>query len=288
MMDNIKTYKKVNEKEANSFRISKMEEHYQHFLGEPDIPHRHDYYTVILVKEAEGTHTIDFNEYSLQNQQVFFVAPGQVHQIIEKKESKGYSMLFSSQFLVENNIPLCFLEDLNLFYNYGQNPPISLNNEDLKQLLFYCESIENYHSSNQKFKQDAIGAFIKLFLIFCHHLVTNSSDNLQQIEAGNTILKGFKELVEHNYKTWHSTTQYANELNITPDHLNRSIKSLIGKTAKEYIQARITISAKRMLYFSDLSTKEIAYDLGFSEPANFSNFFKKCTGISPSEFKKNH
>ena len=94
--------------------------------------------------------------------------------------------------------------------------------------------------------------------------------------------------METHYKTWHATSQYANELNITPDHLNRSIKSLIGKTAKEYIQARITIAAKRMLYFSDLSTKEIAYDLGFSEPANFSNFFKKCTGISPSEFKKNH
>lgn len=287
-MKNIKTYKKVNEKEASSFRISKMEEHYLQFLGEPDVPHRHDYYTVILVKEAEGTHTIDFNEYPLQNHQVFFVSPGQVHQIIENKESKGYSMLFSSQFLVENNIPLCFLEDLNLFYNYGQNPPISLNKEDLNQLLSYCKAIENYHSSNQKFKQDAIGAFIKLFLIFCNHLATNSSDNLQQIEAGNTILKGFKELVEYNYKTWHSTSQYASELNITPDHLNRSIKSLIGKTAKEYIQARITISAKRMLYFSNLSTKEIAYDLGFSEPANFSNFFKKCTGISPSEFKKSH
>ena len=105
-------------------------------------------------------------------------------------------------------------------------------------------------------------------------------------ESGNAIFKQFRELVEENYATWHSASQYADKLNITPDHLNRTIKSCIGKTTKEYIHARLSIAAKRMLYFSDLSNKEVGYKLGFSEPSNFSAFFKKNTGYSPNEFKK--
>jgi len=70
--------------------------------------------------------------------------------------------------------------------------------------------------------------------------------------------------VEKSYKKEHSTTFYANELHITPGHLNRTIKSRIGKT-----------------------TKEIAYELGFNAPANFSAFFKKNTKVSPSDFKLN-
>ena len=67
---------------------------------------------------------------------------------------------------------------------------------------------------------------------------------------------------------------------------NRIIKNSIGKTAKEYIQSRLTTEAKRLLYFSNLSNKEIGFELGFNEPAHFSAFFKKCTQLSPSNFKK--
>ena len=73
---------------------------------------------------------------------------------------------------------------------------------------------------------------------------------------------------------------------VTPDHLNKTIKSLIGKTAKEYIQSSLIIEAKRMLIHSSQSAKEIAYHLGFSGTLLTSaSFFKKCTGISVSAFK---
>jgi AraC-like DNA-binding protein len=64
------------------------------------------------------------------------------------------------------------------------------------------------------------------------------------------------------------------------------VKSKLGKTTKEYIQSRILTEAKRLLYFSPLTTKEIAYELGFNEAANFSAFFKKQTSISPTVFKE--
>ena len=93
-------------------------------------------------------------------------------------------------------------------------------------------------------------------------------------------------MVNESYKSEHSISYYADQLHITPDQLNRIIKSTIGKTSKEYIQSRLITEAKRLLYFSNLSNKEIAFELGFNEPANFSAFFKKCSGFSPLNFKK--
>src|SRR5690554_6908246 len=103
-MKTVKTYQEVNTGEENlSFRISKMEDIYTKRQGKVDEPHRHSYYTVLIIRKAIGLHKIDFNSYELSDQQIFFVAPGQVHQVIEKEKSLGYAMLFSNQFLVENS-----------------------------------------------------------------------------------------------------------------------------------------------------------------------------------------
>lgn len=286
-MDKIKTYQHVNASNSKlSFGISRMEAIYTQRKGQTDTPHRHDYYTALLIKKAQGKHLIDFESYPLNDLQVYFITPGQIHQIVEETMSIGYAMVFSVEFLIENNIPLSFINDLNLFNSYNQNPPLDLRLDQLDKLTYYCEEIIACQDNEHKFKTAATGALLKLFLIYCNQLCTRPTTNTQQLEAGNSILKNFKHLVEEHYVTWHHTSDYAKTLNITPDHLNRTIKSLIGKTAKNYIQSRITIAAKRLLYFSNLSAKEIGYQLGFSEPANFSAFFKKNTGLSPSQFKK--
>lgn len=262
-----------------------MEDIYENRKGKADIPHRHDYYTILLVKDGNGNHIIDFMKYPLSSNQVYFVSPGQVHQVVEKEKSYGFSIVFSEQFLISNNIPTSFIEDLKLFQEFGETPPLTISKLDLNKLSNYSEEILKYYYSEDKFKDMAIGSLLKLFLINCNNICTLDFDNPQNIEAGQSILKNFRRLVDKNFTSWHTTSQYANELFITPDHLNRSIKNLTGKTAKEYIQSRITTEAKRLLYFTDHSAKEIGYELGFSEPANFSAFFKKCTGFSPSQFK---
>lgn len=286
-MKPIHTYSQVNKTDpVKTFGISRMEDIYAKHKGKPDLPHRHDYYTILLVQEARGKHVIDFLTYTLAEKQAYFISPGQVHQLHEAQASQGFSMVFSSDFLVKNNIPFSFIENLNLFRDYGESPPLNLKENQLQTLGGYCEEIYRYYESQEKFKYRAIAALLELFLIHCNNICQLPFDNTHMLDAGNSILRSFKALVEQRFKSWHTSSAYAAHLSITPDHLNRTIKSLIGKTAKEYIQSRITIAAKRMLYFSALSTKEIAYELGFSEPANFSAFFKKCTGYSPSQFKK--
>ncbi|MEY2925180.1 MAG: hypothetical protein RLZZ337_1730 [Bacteroidota bacterium] len=285
-MQAIKTYDKVDKASHEvSFTISRMEEVYERRGGEADEPHRHNFYTVLLIRKAKGTHYIDFNAYELGDKQVFFISPGQVHQLVEEESSQGFALLFSSQFLVQNNIPVSFIEDLNLFNDYGNAPPLQVSESEMTQLAHFCEEIEKIQKKQLTYGEEAIGSYLKLFLIQCNNSCNLTMDNTQSKEAGNSILKNFKSLVDEKFMTWHQTSEYAEALHVSPDHLNRVIKTLVGRTAKEYIQSRITIAAKRLLYFSPLSTKEISFELGFSEPAHFSSFFKKCTGKSPSDYR---
>ncbi len=287
-MDSVKTYQTVDSSNTNiSFGISKMEEIYEKRGGKVDEPHRHDFYTVLIIKKAKGTHKIDFHSYNLGENQVFFVSPGQVHQVMEETKSIGFSMVFSSQFLIENSIHLSFIDNLNLFQNYGETPPLQPDEENFKKIDNFAHEIFALHNSNSPMKELSIGAFLKLFLIACNNSCSLDVSNFQIEETHNRILLEFKKSVNQHYKTQHSTSFYADKMNLSSDYLNRVIKSKIGKTTKDYIQSRIIIEAKRLLYFSDMSNKEIGYELGFSEPSNFSAFFKKTTGLSPSIFKKN-
>lgn len=285
-MNSVKTYQKVNCDEDISFRISKMEDIYTERNGEPDEPHRHNYYTVLVVKHSDGVHKIDFNSYLFSKKQVFFVAPGQVHQVIEVEKPKGFALLFSNQFLVENSIPISFIESLHLFQNYGQSPPLLPDDNKFNTIEQFAQQIFEVFNSDANMKYLSIGALLKLLLIECNNICSVNPIETNIDTSGDILIRAFKKLVEEHYKTKHSTSFYADELHITSDHLNRTIKSRIGKTAKDYIQARIITEAKRLLYFTELTTKEIGYELGFNEPANFSAFFKKNTNQSPSNFKK--
>jgi len=285
----MKIYQQVNQEDKSlSFGISRMEDIYDKRNGETDSPHRHNYYTVILVKSAKGEHLIDFEKYDLKKNQVFFVNPGQVHQVVEKEKSYGYSIVFSTQFLLESNIPLAFIENLNLFHDHSYNPPLDLNEAQLASLQLFCEQMIETFSSDLNLKTEALGSYLRLFLICCNNIC--QIDPLEEFtsSSGNSILQRFKKLVDEKYATSHNTSEYAEMLHISSEHLNRTVKKMVGKTAKEFIQARIVVAAKRLFYFSDLSSKEIGYELGFSEPANFSAFIKKNTGKTPTEFIRNH
>lgn len=289
LMDNVKTYDHVNREDGTlSFGISRMEDIYVKHEGKPDSPHRHDFYTVLIVKKARGSHIIDFKTYPLDPHCVFFIAPGQVHQIIEEVRSIGFSIVFSTEFLIRNNIPVSFIENLNLFRDFGESPPLRLNEQEMQEIYAYAGEIYGLHHSETAFKYEAIGSWLKLILIKCNNVCSLPGNNDQIMDNGHSVLYQFKALINEHYQEWHGTNEYAEKLNISADYLNRLVKTQTGKTAKEHIQSRITVAAKRLLCFTALTNKEIGYELGFSEPANFSAFFKNCTGTSPSVFRNEH
>lgn len=285
-MNQVKTYHQINAKNhQQSFSISRMEDIYTKRNGASDEPHRHDFYTVVIVNKAKGKHVIDFQSYSFDEQQIFFVNPGTVHQVIEEEPSKGFAITFSTDFLAANNIHLDFIHNLDLFQDFGDTPPLTADNDTFEKISSYCEQLIELNETDLAFKYEALGSFLKLLLIQCnnicnHHQSPTTSDPKHQ------LLIQYKDLLNNHYKEWHSVNEYADQLHINADYLNRVIKQLTNKTAKEHIQQRIILAAKRLIYFSDLNNKELAYELGFKEPGNFSSFFKKHTGSSPSEFKK--
>lgn len=105
-------------------------------------------------------------------------------------------------------------------------------------------------------------------------------------EKFGTIRK-FNLLVENNYREHHTVAYYAQQLNKSPKTLSNLFALYNHKTPLQVIQERLIIEAKRLLYYTDKSAKEITYELGFEDAAYFSNFFKKHTSFSPTDFRNN-
>lgn len=284
----VKVYRDVDSSQSStSFRIKRTDEIYRAVQGRPDEPHRHDYYTIVIARNAAGLHTIDFQEYELGPNQVYFISPGQVHQIAETKEPSGYAMTFTESFLVLNGIPKVFVSDINLFRQHGASPPLEVEENVMKHLIDLCQRIESVLGSDDKYSYEAAGAYLKLFLIECNNACDLPEEsNTQTVQAGLSILHSFKELLENNYAQQHNVTFYAERLAVTADHLNKTVKALTGQTAKQFISSRIVLAAKRMLTFTESPAKTIGYELGFDEASHFSAFFKREVGESPTAFRK--
>jgi AraC family transcriptional activator of pobA len=262
-----------------------MEDIYEQAQGKTDVPHRHDYYTVLLVERAHGSHVIDYESYPFQGPEVFFVSPGQVHQVALAEKPKGCAFTFSRDFLVENNIPESFISNINLFKAFGNSPPLKLDEDTFVRLVRIVTEMESCLPLELNYRNRALGALLQLFLIYCNNSAELDTGQLDEENPGVCILRDFKKLVDIRYADWHKVSNYASEIHITRKHLSQTVKNLTGKSAKEIIQDRLLLEAKRLLVHTDMSVKEIAYETGFEEPLHFSAFFKKKSGTSPSSFR---
>lgn len=275
-----------NRKEKVDFRLQRMEYIYDEAGGGTDTAHRHDYYTVLLVEEAVGFHAIDYNNFAFDNFEVHFVSPGQVHQVGLTRRPKGSVLTFSKNFLVSNNIPESFISNISLFRNFGDTPPLQLDPPTFYRLTKIIDEMEYCLVDRLNYSTRATGAWLQLFLIYCSNSAKLNTDQIDEENPNICILRDFKKLAEEKFKIWHKVSDYATELHISAKHLSKTLKNLTGKLAKDHIQDRLTLEAKRLLLHTNLSVKEVGYEIGFEEPLHFSSFFKKRVGIAPSKFRR--
>lgn len=268
------------------FHLQKMETIYEQAKGQTDAAHRHDYYSLLLIEKARGIHLIDYNAFEFGDLEVYFVSPGQVHQVALTEKPKGSVITFSKSFLVANNISDSFISNINLFKDFGYSPPLKIDEKIFQRLSNIINEMQSCLMVDLNYGNRAVGALLQLFLIYCNNTTKLDQTQISEENKGVCILRDFKHLIEDNFKNWHKVKDYAAEIHISPKHLSQTVKNITGKVAKEHIQERLILEAKRLLLHTDLSIKEIAFEIGFEEPLHFSGFFKKKTGISPSKFRE--
>lgn len=268
------------------FLLKTLEDVYNGPTLESERPHRHDYYAIMFIEKGNGIHYVDFHEYAVNDGLVFFLMPGQMHQLLFFAEPKGHLIAFTEEFLVANAISQKMIDDLYLYNEFGISPPLPLNESQLPVFQNIFDQMQYFSSNVGRYNTEAVASLVQLFLILSNnHCSIRKEDNTQLMESGNTLLRTFRNLLNKRFAHEHQVSGYADELAITADYLNKVVKNLTGVSAKEHIQNKLVLEAKRTLIFSEMSNKELAYSLGYEEAAHFNNFFKKMTGMSPGEFR---
>ena len=243
-----------------------------------DEPHKHDFFIINLFEHGRGKHTIDFTEYEVRNSQVHLVFPDQVHQWEIEKETIGYQLMISRDWFES------FLPSLRFSASYYRNHPvINLSQEAFEIFRYEFQAIQKEISGENVF-WELIQKRSELIGLLVSKSVEGAFKDFERYHS-NPIISKFLQLIDEHFKTERSVSFYADKLNISANYLNIVCKKNLNASASSLVQDRILLEAKRLLKVSEMSVKDIVYDLGFYDHASFSKFFKAQTGMTPSQFK---
>lgn len=246
----------------------------------PYLPHRLNFYAVLIISEGEVNHIVDFKVHTLKKGDVMVISKGQIHAFEQRAKYKGYLVVFSEAFM-QKYIAQSTIARINHLYNYFLKQE-KINNPDYNQILL--NKLKEELQSKSSSLPNIIASLLTVYLLKLNDentsLATNTVDD-KKLEYFNL----FKHLVEQNYSKTRDAKVYASDLAISYKHLNEVCKKIVKTTAKAFIDSYIILEAKRMLVSTSLSVKEIAFTLGFDEPTNFLKYFKKHTSLTPVEFR---
>lgn len=239
---------------------------------DPDIewPHRHAFYSLVWFTEGTGFYVVDFQEYEIRKDRIFFVSPKQVHNWDYSENSCGYVLM----------IDLTFARQLQLESHYPY-VDITTQNDFLQELF---TNLVDESSKDDALSSKAIQSGISYLYAV---LARIANDNGHHYPATNQTIDTFKKLVYENH-TLHKVEDYARKMNLPEDTFNTLVKTSTGISAKQYILDLKITEAKRQLIYSQFNINEIAFNLGFEDPSYFTRLFKKKTNLSPSDFLKKY
>ncbi|GAB3801057.1 AraC family transcriptional regulator [Spirosoma humi] len=258
--------------------IEKIAINHLQIFKEEKQPHRHDRHSFFLLERGTVTLEIDFQTYQIESPSVIYMHPDQVHLIT------GFDNVVVSSWAINN-------ENLHPDYRtlldeITPAKPLALTKETFS-VLSEAISVVLKFSERKTDKlyysllRDSCNALIA-FVVSQYLTESKPADKLSRFDS---ITKAFRELLESSYTTEKRPAAYAQKLNISTAYLNECVKNTTGYSVSHHIQERVMLEAKRWLYHSDKSVKEIASELGYDDYPYFSRLFTKVTGMTALAFR---
>jgi len=175
-----------------------------------------------------------------------------------------------------------------LFFGTQDIPIISIPVEQQRKFDLLMEVILDEFETHDNIQGDMLQMLLKRFIIICTRLAKEQLIIKQLKDTQVDTIREFNVLVDMHFRTKRKVKDYAELLHKSPKTLSNLFATYNHKSPQQIIQERIVLEAKRLLLYTNKQTQEIAYDLGFEDPAYFSRYFKKIATTSPSEFKETH
>jgi len=270
------------------FNVFRKEDFHKHHKA-PLKYSRRDFYKISLFRGRAIYHYAD-KSIEVDGTSLLFFNP-QVPYTIEAltDEGTGYFCIFKESFFTE--MLRSNMHDLPMFAVSGR-PSYLLNNVQQEYVSAVFEKMLDEIKSDYKFKYDLLRNYVTELIHYA--LKVSPIETLyQHTDANSRLTSVFTELLERQFPiespsqrfTLRSAKDYAEQLAVHVNHLNRAIRQTTGKTTTAHIFERVTGEAIALLKHTNWNISEISYCLGFDEPAHFNNFFKKQTSNTPSIYR---
>ena len=246
-----------------------------------DYAHRDDYYVFLFMEKGYAKMMIDFTEYEFDGTSALCIQPGQVHAPVQYADVSGW-VLMADAMLVNDEYKSVF-EKLSFVKSIPE-----LNDDNISDLKYCAEAMHRRFENGEQITEHSVirsllSAYIGMIAEIYKKELPASINNRHGI-----ITSQFKSLLSANYKTVKSPLQYARQLNISPVYLNEAVKKTTGLSVGDCIRKEIVMHAKRLLFYTDMSVKEIALELGYDDYAYFTRLFTKVSALSPVRFRKQY
>lgn len=249
---------------------------------------RNNYFTIILIISGEGVAKVDFSDYSFTENTLFAFYPYQPFMLQSEKPIRGISIQFHHDFFCIYRHHKEIAANGILFNNIYEQPFIYLDEHCKNTIFNLIQGIANELKDEAFRKDEVLVSYLKILLVMATRIkLEQQSIQKENITNGKQqfIIQNLKNAIEDHFRTKHSASDYADMLNQTPASLARITKNHFKKTLSDLITERIIVEAKRELYLTDKTVKEIAYELGYEDEYYFSRLFKIKTDISPQIYR---
>lgn len=256
-------------------------------LGLSEYPYRSDGYIIGICTRGKANVEVNLQVYEAGPDTMLLATPFHILRIYNASDDfLCRFIVFSRSFLTENNANSHFLESFSYFKS-GSLPVIYPDHQDAKMLLeIYLLIAQKLGNEAHPYRQE-ISRSILITLLYevqfiyerQHVIIKNKQNRKQEL---NLL---FQDLVFRHYKEHRNVQFYADALFVSSKHLTDTIKEVTGRTSGEWIEDAVILEAKVLLRNHEISIARIAQNIHFPDQSSFGKYFKKHTGLSPSDYR---